>query len=541
MNDEAAQPAPGRADLGGVARGSTANLLGAVIVAVTTFALTVVVTRGLSKESAGVFFSATSVFVLATAVGQLGTNTGLVYFISRARSLGQSGAVQSIFRTAVRPVALTALIMAVGMFVCAEPLGRLMVPDHAGEAAVYLRVLAFFVPLAGLEHVVLSATRGLGSMRANVVVEQIVRPLLQFVLVLGAVALARPAAIAVGWGISYLPAVILGFIMWRRVRPRNSRFAQRVTAREFWSFSGPRALASIGQMAMQRFDIVLVGAMAGAAQAALYAAATRFLVVGQMGNRSVSSAVQPRLGGTLALNDIAATNRLYRVATAWLMLISWPVYLTLIVHGTYFLGIFGKGYDAGRVVLVVLSAAMLFATAAGMVDMVLNMAGRTSWNLINVVVAVGVQFGLDIILIPRMGILGAAIGWAAGIVASNALALIQVATVLRVHPFGRAGLVAALLSVACFAGISQVPARLLGASVQSTALGLALAVLAFVAGAFLLRGPLQLRAFAAMRRGRGGGKGGRRGPRVGTDAAGTPATSGSASASGDVVSPRDPA
>ena len=62
---------------------------------------------------------------------------------------------------------------------------------------------------------------------------------------------------------------------------------------------------------------------------------------------------------------------------------------------------------------MVLAAAMLVATGCGMVDMVLTMAGRTSWNLGNVLLALGVNVGLDLLLIPEHGVLGAAIGLAA--------------------------------------------------------------------------------------------------------------------------------
>lgn len=502
--------APG-GDLSGVARGSTANLLGAVVVALTTFGLTLVVTHGMAKSAAGVFFSATSVFVLATSIGQLGTNTGLVYFLSRLRSLGNGPGSQRVFQIALRPVLIVGVLLAALLIVIAEPLGRLMVPDHAGEAATYIRVLAALVPVVGLENVALSATRGLGTMRANVMVEQLVRPLLQLAMVAIAVHVADPVIIALGWGLCYVPAAAYAYWYWSHLRPRSSRFAQHVTPREFWTFSGPRALASIGQIAMQRLDIVLVGALSGAPAAAVYTAATRFLVAGQMANRSVSAAVQPRLGAALAREDIAGTNRLYRVATGWLMLLTWPIYLALLVFGEHLLKVFGEGYDAGRTVLVVLSCAMLFATAVGMVDMVLNMAGRTAWNMVNVAVAFTVTFGLDLVLIPRIGILGAAIGWASGIVATNLLAVLQVGLSLKIHPFGRPALLAGVLAVTCYGGLALVPRLILGDSVVAAAWGLALASCAYAVGIWLLRRPLQLNAFAAMRRGGKGGKAGKGG------------------------------
>jgi O-antigen/teichoic acid export membrane protein len=103
---------------------------------------------------------------------------------------------------------------------------------------------------------------------------------------------------------------------------------------------------------------------------------------------------------------------------------------------------------------------MLVATGCGMVDTLLNMAGRTSWTLGNSVVALAVMVGTDLLLIPRLGILGAGIGWGAAIVVNNALPLTQLIVSLRLHPFGAATLRAGGLSLVCF-GAFPLAARLL--------------------------------------------------------------------------------
>ena len=125
------------------------------------------------------------------------------------------------------------------------------------------------------------------------------------------------------------------------------------------------------------------------------------------------------------------------------MTISWPLYLLLIVFGGPLLRIFGASYSAGTSVLVLLALSMLVATGCGVVDVVLAMAGHTSWNLGNAVLALAVNIGLDVWLIPAHGVLGAAIGWAVAIVVRNLAALIQVGVSARPapdrtgHPVGR--------------------------------------------------------------------------------------------------------
>ena len=116
-------------------------------------------------------------------------------------------------------------------------------------------------------------------------------------------------------------------------------------------------------------------------------------------------------------------------------------------------------------------------------------------NLVNVLIALGVTVGLDVVLIPRYGALGAAIGLACSMVANNVLPLVQVGRAARLHPFGPGTLAAAGLSVACFGLLSRLVTAVTGAGPAGLALAAAMAVPAFAAGAWLLRGRLGLNAF----------------------------------------------
>ncbi len=162
--------------LGSAGRGSLLNLVGAVAATFSTFGLTLLVARGASPIDAGVFFSTTSVFVLAVAVGQLGTDTGLVYFISRSRVFRQPKAMATYFSAALVPVMVLACLMGIGMIAFARPLASVVNPDHELFAAEALRALGLLIPLAALENVALSATRGLGTMRPYSLLEQVLQP-----------------------------------------------------------------------------------------------------------------------------------------------------------------------------------------------------------------------------------------------------------------------------------------------------------------------------------------------------------------------------
>jgi O-antigen/teichoic acid export membrane protein len=270
----------------------------------------------------------------------------------------------------------------------------------------------------------------------------------------------------------------------------------------FWAFTAPRALGSVAQIALQRLDIVLIAALAGPVQAAVYTAATRFLVFGQLGGQALSTGVQHRFGTLLAVGDRAGAAELYRTATAWLVVLTWPLYLLFALYAPFVLAIFGPGYAAGQRVMVLLALTMLVATGCGMVDIVLNMAGRTTWTLANAGLALTMNVALNLLLIPPLGILGAAIAWAAAIAVNNLLPLAQLGLSLGLHPFGPGIAAAAGLAVLCFGLVPGTAVLAFGRSLPVLVGATVLGTGVYGLGLWAARGPLRLSALRALRRGR---------------------------------------
>ena len=473
-------------------------MAGAALAGGTGVVVTWVVARTLGTELAGAFFAATAAFVLAGGLAKLGTNTSLVYWPARLRATGRGHLLGACLRTGISPVAGLSLVLAAAMWIGAPAIARLTAGESAhvvADHAAGLRVLAIFLPLQALTDVLLTVTRGYRIMRPTVLLDRVLRSGLQLLAVsaAGIATLWLSASLpvfALAWAAPYLPVAILAGYAARRAyvagpvieRPAPVR-ERRQLRREFWRFSGPRAVAAVAQLALQRVDVLLVAMLGGLAPAAVYAVAGRFVVLIQFANQGLSQSVQPRLAEALSTGDRAAANHLYRTATGWLVLVTWPINLLVIAFAPWYLRLFGTEYTTGVAVVRVLAGAMLVATGCGMVDMVLAMAGRTSANLGNVLLALVVMIGVDVLLVPGRGALGAAAGLACAMVVNNLLPLAQVYRGAGLHPFGPGTRAAALLSVCCFAPLIYVPSAVV------------VAVPAYVAGAWLLRGRLALGAF----------------------------------------------
>jgi O-antigen/teichoic acid export membrane protein len=517
---------PGRTDRTGlaeVARGGVLNLGGAGFSAIATLVVTILVTRHFSRSVAGAFFAATSLFLIVETISNLGAFNGAIYFIARLRSLHKEARIPAIMRAAIRPVAVCSAVAAVATVVFAVPLARLLLGGHASHgadpAAVarILRALAVTLPFAALADTFLGASRGYRDMLPTVLVDRIGRSSLQLAGVATAILLGDGALLAPLWALPYVPACIVSWLWLRRIRRRDAltvvaapppaALADKPTdliedrpghdvvaagAREFWRFTGPRALASAAQILIQRLDIVLVGIIRGPAEAAVYTAATRFLVVGQLANVAIGMAAQPQFTHLFAIRDRIAANTVYQVTTSWLVVLTWPLYLLTVIYGPAVLAVFGHSYRVGGPVMVILGLSMLVNSACGQVDVVLTTTGRTTWSLANGLLAVIVNVSVDLVLIPRYGIIGAAIGWAAAIGVANLVPLAQVATVIRVHPFGRGSLAACLLSLLSFGAIPLAARAIAGDRAPATAAAVAAGCLVMLAGLWLGRNVLQL-------------------------------------------------
>lgn len=503
--------APGT-ELGGAARHGVLNLLGVAVAAIASFGLNIVVTRSWSMSEAGLFFAATSAFMIAYAAARLGTGIGSVYFISRYRTLGQPERIRASVLVGLLPVLLVGGLLAVAGWLLTPQIVDLTFAEPVPGAVPALRALLVFVPVAALCDFALTACRGFGKMRPLLLIERLGRTGLQLlgVALAAALGLSATTALPLAWALPYLPAAIVAMIWLGRLVRRAERAAGTVRRplgwREefgpFWRYSGPRALSGLAQMVVQRLDIVLLGALRGLSEAALYTAATRFLALGQLSGQALSTAVQHRLAEQLAREDRAAAGRLYQAATGWLVVLAWPAYLLFASFAGPMLALFGSGYDAGRKVTVFLALMMLVATGCGMVDTVLNMAGKTAWTFYNALAGTVVNVVANVLLIPRYGIMGAAVAWSASILITNLVPLAQLYRSFRLHPFGPGTLTGAGLALACFGVPSLVLHVVTEPGVVALLVVAALGAVVYAAAVWRLRRVLQLDSLQSLRRGR---------------------------------------
>lgn len=498
------------ADISAMARGGLLNLVGAAGTGILTFALVTVLTRGLGPASYGAFVSAMGLFTVLSNTAELGADTGLVRTISRLRALDRVRDIRKTVYVAVIPPLVVGTLFGLAMWFWAPQLAHMFGKGKGSEQiAEFARWMAPFLPAGGIVLVLLSATRGFGTMLPTVLVDRLGRPFVQVALALGLILVAgrhhdaNHGLIALAWAVPQLIGAAIG-LWWfwglllkaeRRDRRINGRRRSRPTtvlAEKFWRFTAPRGMAGIFQIMVLWLNTLLVGRLASTAKAGVFNAATRYITAGLMVGVAIQHVAGPKLSELMAQRSWDRARGVYQTTTAWLMVATWPLYFTFAIFAPTLLRVFGHGFQGGSGALEVLGLTMLAATAVGTVDMVLLMGGKSSWNLINTVVGLSSNIILNLILIPRYGGTGAAIAWSSSILFTNLAPLVQVWKFLGMHPFGRGFPKVVLAAGAAYGALGLVLRVGLGTSFAVFALYQVVAGLLYLAMLWRYRESLQL-------------------------------------------------
>jgi O-antigen/teichoic acid export membrane protein len=515
-------PRPGGRDhLIGVARDGFIKLAGSVSAGIFGFLFIMVVARGLGPAGTGVFYEAVALYLIASSLAKLGADAGATRMIARYRALERLPDLRRTVTIALIPVLLVATGLGAAMFVLAPRIAELVADGrHVAELVPSIRVLAPFISVTAGSAVLLAASRGFQTMVPLVVVNNIARPILRpvlavVVLALGMGGIAVALAYAVPVALGFVAALVWVLRLLRRAEepsltgPLDSTPTPRL-ASDFWRFAAPRAFAAVFSTTVTWLDTLLLGELRSTVDAGVYNGATRYLKLGSFALTVLYLVTSPRISALLATNDREGAGTIYRTTTGWLMLTSWPVYMTLAMFAPVLLSVFGPGFVEGQTALTILALAMLVSMAAGPASPILLMAGHSVANTTNSAVALVLNVGLNLVLIPRYGMTGAAIAWAVSIVVNNVAAVVELWLLERLTPFGAAPWIVAAASAGCFGVLGLLGRWVLGSSLAGLLVTGSVAAAAYLWILWRHRAPLELPVLAEALRGRVRRRGGRR-------------------------------
>jgi O-antigen/teichoic acid export membrane protein len=443
----------GEGEIRQAARGSAFNLLGAVVAAAVSFVTVGLITNHFGRAGAGLFFTATALFTLAANGARLGSESGLTFFVSRLRADDRHGEVPAVIATAVQATAAASVALAAMGFLFASELAATLAddPDNVASLTTMIRVLAFSVPAFALSQAMFGASRGFGTMRPSVLAGQIVRPLAQLALVSAVVVIGgRTEFLAAAWaGAAVITLVPIA--VWLRARLARVRVtAETFRRREYWRFATPRAFTDLLSSALERLDLLLVAYFLDEAAAGVYGTSNRLIVAGQLMMFATAQSMAPHLSANFVRGRLDRAKHVLQTVSAWNVTLLWPMFIGLAFGARPVLRLFGEEFTEGVRLVQVFAISLVIIVGLGVGDTLLLMTGRSLASLVNHVAGLAVMVLVSAVLLPRIGVIGAAWGWAASRILIRALAVLQVWRHNGVHGLGLPVVVAAGIALVAY-------------------------------------------------------------------------------------------
>ncbi|HYO39131.1 MAG TPA: polysaccharide biosynthesis C-terminal domain-containing protein [Nocardioidaceae bacterium] len=415
------------------------------------FVLALVLARQLGAAGSGVVLQVIAAFMIGLSVARLGMDTTAVWIVPRLRTESPA-----LLRGACTGMVLSAGTAGVLGAAAWWSVSALVEGEGSSRSAVVHLVdaVAWALPLGSVMLVALAATRGFGGVLPFNLVGNVAvpgsRPLaVWLVTALGGSALAA----ALAWVAPLVPAVLVSLLVLARQVSRFERgfgvhgrlLPTWALQRRLLGFALPRTLSSALEQSIIWFDVVLVGILVGSASAGIYGAASRFVGAGVIVLTALRIVVAPRFSAYLAERRHGEVQQLYVVTASWILLFGGPVYVLLAFFSPTVLSWLGPDFSEGVPSMVVLCLGALCLLAGGNIQSLLLMSGRSGWGAVNKLVVFVANVTGNLLLLPQIGLVGAALTWAACMALDTMLAVAQVYRFTGIRP--ALGRIAGILSV----------------------------------------------------------------------------------------------
>lgn len=459
-----------------MARGGGLNLVGAAFSQLTLLLISVVLARALGRADVGLYFQAYAFLSLLNLLSLSGFRAGMTRFVAVHLVEGDRGAVRGTVRLGLLLTISVSVLLAGALALAAPWLAATAFDDP--RLASPLRYVAVALPLTTFTDAALAATQGFSTMRPFALIGRIVEPALRTGLTFALLATGSGVAGAMtALVLSHLvSAVLAARALSRLIGPSAARPVYR--PRELFGFSMVSWAASLASTGLIWADTIVLGIYLPTEQVGVYAMATRLVVLASFVMAPINGAFAPRIADLYHRGRTTTLSRVYRVATSWILRLSLPAFVLLAVFPDDLLALFGPAFVAGATVTLVLAAGKLVDAATGPCGLMLNMSGRPLLSMIDNVVVLLLNVGLNIWLIPRHGILGSAVAWAVALGIVNLARVLQVRVIMGMLPFDLGSLKA--LAAAAIAVAVGVGVRLAAPSPSELALGSVSVVVAYV-------------------------------------------------------------
>lgn len=397
-----------------------------IAAAVLAFAGQVVLARMMGAYEYGIYAIIWVWVLVLSTFTAMGYPTGMLRFIPELYKAGRINELRTVIaRGPMVSMALCALVAVAGIAVL------LAAPHWFYTSFITPMILAAIcIPLMTLVDHQEGVSQAFDWPDLTLIPTFIARPLLMLALFVG-MTLAGMAPTATTAMIAALAAVLVVtsvqlFILRRRVVAKIGKGPREGQVRPWVKAALPMLVVEGFFFLIINTDVMVAGAFVSPDQVAVYYAAAKTLALVHFVAFAIRIATYHKIAEYHATGDHAALQRTLADTLHWTFWPSLIICVMLLLGGELILSLFGAGFESGMTYLSILLVGVLIRASVGPAEAMLTMANRQSTAAWVYGFVFAINLGLNLALIPTIGLIGAAIATAVSMAFEALFLLIMV-------------------------------------------------------------------------------------------------------------------
>jgi len=419
------------------AKGSGIMTVGKLFEYAGRFVIAFLLARVLGAEQFGIYSLALSAAAIVSTISLLGMDDAVLRNIAVHASHKDEEGLWGTLQLTIGFTLTMSIILGAGLYIFAEPIAENLFSEPL--LVPMLHLVAMIIPILTLSEMLLFATRGFTRMDYGVIARDFIQIPIRFVLLCILVFINLNAFTAmITFGVADLTAsIVLVYFLNKEFplkRPFNS--AKR-DVRGLLNFSLPFWFSDILNTVRNNIQVMMLGSLSTITSAGIFTIVSRVNLLSIITYRSVQTSIRPIIAELQSKNKWHDVGRLYQTSTRWALLVNIPMTLIMILYSEEILLIFGESFVEGGMALTILAVSEFVKVLTGMSGTIIDMSGLNRLKMVNTVIQVVLVVGINVYLIPRWGLLGAAVAVFVSISVMNVLRMVQVYVIYRLLPFNR--------------------------------------------------------------------------------------------------------
>ena len=434
-----------------VAKGGGVIFTGKLFLDAVRFVTAFILARLLGAKDYGMYSLALSATNIGVGMALLGLDAALIRYVAVMMGRKDDEAVWGTIQVGVSIAMILSVVTGTILFGFAYPIADKAF-DKASLAPL-LQVAAVLIPALTLSEVLASVTKGFKRMDYPVIAQFVFQPVFRLIMiVILAITGFSPFMAIVTFGLADLGASFLMLYYLNKIYPLKRPLSPaKRDLKGLLAFSLPVWMSGLMVKFQNNIQAVVLGTMGSITGVGLFAVASQITAVSGHFTSSINVSSKPIVAQLHDQKDMKQLGQIYQTANKWAVMVQLPIFLVMVIYPAALLSIFGNSYVEGAIALIILAVADLMNVGTGMGGVILDMTGYTRLKLLNSVLRLVIYIGLDLLLIPHWGLIGAAVAVMIGEGTVNFLRLIQVYILFKLLPFNK-GFIKPVIAAAVAAG-----------------------------------------------------------------------------------------